>query len=282
MKPPEVGLHDGVPNEHYHRWDAASNSRLTYLERSAEFCRWKVENPDEGTWALGFGSAVHAAVLEPDALEARYVPEPLEAAPNPESSGAKLTKGYKAAAEKLRAQGYTLLRPQDFDACRYIRDRIAKHPTARDLVANASRLEASGLAQDPETGVLTKVRPDILHESAGVLGELKTTRDATERAFVRQAIERRYYRGTALYRAVLDWLGVPVPHNLYLIVENTAPYEVRVRSIEPAAVEKGAAEFRVLLDRYARCLAENVWPGPPAEVTPIEFPNWFYRQEFTG
>ena len=50
-----------------------SNSKMSYFKQSPMHYLFAMENPDKESAAMTFGSAYHAAVLEPEIFENDYV-----------------------------------------------------------------------------------------------------------------------------------------------------------------------------------------------------------------
>lgn len=271
---PEPGIYAGIPNEVYHeRWDAVNASRLSDLKRSPAYCLWQMTHRKQTeSPAMLFGSAVHCAVLEPDELDRRYRPHP---------PGNKNSNKYKDAAAALRIEGFDLLTSEQLDGCHIIRENLYSTPSAaRDLLEAMTATEVSCVADDPATGLRCKARPDLMAADAGIVGDLKTTRDGSRRAFERQIYSLGYHRSKAFY---MDCLHTLEPdrwqHHVFLVVENTPPYESAVYDLDPAATEMGRREVRQLLELYAACKESGDWPGYDTTVRTVGVPRWAYYQE---
>ncbi len=279
---PEVGIHEGIPNEVYHhRWEAVNASRLSDLTRSPAHCLWRMVHPStEQTPAMVFGTAVHCAVLEPEEFEKRYRHDP-PCPPERKPSGWKNTNDYKSQAADLRLAGFELLTSDQLEGCKLIRESIYGEPSAaRDLLEAMTATEVSYVADDPATGLRCKVRPDLLAESAGIVGDLKTTRAGAKSAFGRQIYSLGYHRSKAFYMDCMETLEPRKwEHHVFLVVENTPPYEVAVYDLDPAATEMGRREVRLLLDLYAECKRTGNWPGYDTTVQTVGVPHWAYYQE---
>jgi hypothetical protein len=78
-----------------------------------------------------------------------------------------------------------VLSPQEFAVCVGMRESVRSHPAARDLLDSADAFELSIVFYWPGTEILCKARIDIAAFEAGVIGDLKTTTDASLRGFER-------------------------------------------------------------------------------------------------
>ena len=134
--------------------------------------------------------------------------------------------------------------------------------------------ESSHFATD-EHGVLRKCRPDYLIESQGILIDIKTTKDASAYGFSKAIHEYRYHRQAAWYIDALRLAGKRAERFVFVVVEKSSPYMVRVYELDHEAIERGRDDYRRLLEEYGtfmqthRC---NV-------IQPIGLPQWAYEEE---
>ncbi len=76
LKGPSIGIYHDVPIEEYLSWPYVNNSSLGPTERSMAHYRAALRNPGPPTAAMRLGSFLHAGVLEPLAIAARFVARP--------------------------------------------------------------------------------------------------------------------------------------------------------------------------------------------------------------
>lgn len=285
---PEPGVYPGVDAATYHAWECASNSRLSKLRRSPAHLKAYLEEPAEETSALIMGRAIHSAILEPDDFAKRYV-----------SAGDidRRTKIGKEKWEALNAQygdGY-VLKADDYEmACR-VRRSVYDHQGARgllgsegfaelsvvaDLVADAEANDIRTVTATSDSPLRCKVRLDRLSPliAGGAIVDIKTTRDASPRAFERAIFEHGYHRQCGLYVAAARANGIPAEHFVIVAVEKTPPFAVALYRLTEGAMEAGIAQLIPAMNTYAMCLALNEWPGYSAEVTDIALPAWSWSQ----
>lgn len=268
------GLHTGVPDAPYHAFDACSNSRLGHLLRSPAHCRTAIDAPAAAFPAQLLGTAVHAAVLEPERFESQYI-----VAPDVD----RRTKAGRAAWAELveRFGEKRILKPDDFEVCLRVRDAIAAHPAARALLATQGLREVSALWQHTPDGAAPlrcKARLDHLSTERGLIVDLKTTRDASPAAFERSLFNFGYHRQAAFYIHGMAALGYPIHDFAFICVEKTPPYGVAVYRIASEAVEAGWQQLQPLIATYAACRATDRWPGYPDEIQSITLPRWAWSQ----
>lgn len=269
MEAPTPGVYPGTPMDEYHRWDAASNSRLSKLRRSPAHLKAYMEEPPPMTDALRIGRATHAAILEPDDFARLYVCGP---------EGDRRTKAVKEQWDALEDQygvGY-VLKPFDYNVCLRVRDAVHVHTKATGMISGPGQVELSMLWEDDNTGLLCKARwdrysPEI---AGGAIVDIKTTRDASSREFERSLFSLGYHRQGAFYLMGGEARKLPARHFVILAVEKAPPYAVAVYRLTEGALSAGEEQIRPLLVKYAECKARGEWPGYPDEVQDIAIPAW--------
>lgn len=267
---PEIGLHAGVPMADYLAMDAVSASALEIFRRSPLQYRHAREHPPEPTPALVRGTALHMAVLEPERFAGAYV-------------AIGQCEGTKKSGERCQYAGsvwrggasycgrhdpepgaplaVTVLPAADMADVLGMRDAILGHPRASTLFEGRGGVEITGAFEDPDTGVLCKFRPDRLVERAGMLVDLKTTRDAAPWAFPGDAERLGYFRKLAFYRRGLRALGWPYQATAIVAVESHAPYDLICYLVDETALDSAEREVVRLLRQYRQCHETDTWPG---------------------
>jgi hypothetical protein len=119
------GVHAGIPNAVYHQrvTGLVSKGALDLVARSpAHYMAWLEGNDEEPTAALEFGSAFHAALLEPARFVAEYATEP--------DFGDCRRKEPKAARDAWRAAnvGKVPVSADDDKAIRGMLAAVRAHP----------------------------------------------------------------------------------------------------------------------------------------------------------
>jgi hypothetical protein len=276
----------------YHRWEAASNSRLSRLRQSPAHLKAYMDEPPAETDALFLGKAIHTAVLEPDQLILRYtVAEQCVATKKDLDRCANVGSFFDCGAGWLcgvhRRQGTgqidtsrVVLKPDEFEMCEGIRDSMRASRSARSLLTGPGDAEFSVIWHDSLTGVLCKGRFDRHSPTiaGGAIVDIKTTRDASERAFERSIFEHGYHRQAAMYLDAARVLGIAAEHFVILAVEKARPYAVAAYRLTDGAIDAGRQQITRLLRSYADCVEKNVWPAYPDRVTDIALPPWAWSQ----
>ncbi|MDT9105829.1 PD-(D/E)XK nuclease-like domain-containing protein, partial [Escherichia coli] len=168
--------------------------------------------------------------------------------------------------------GRTIITIEERDQLYAMRDAVMAHPAANALLTGAKYVtEHSAYAQDPETGELRRVRPDLWRFD-GIVGDVKTTDDASPEGFARSIatwgydVQHPYYLDT-LNLALQQQVDCSVKHPtsarqfVFLVVEKKPPHAVAVYVLDAASVDLGRAKYRASLNTYAKCKRTGVGPG---------------------
>jgi hypothetical protein len=276
---PAPGVYPGTPMLDYHRWSAASNSRLTKLLRSPAHLKAYLDEPDDDSNALTMGRAAHSCILEPDDFAKLYG----------RSSGAdRRTKAGKQEWDDLLTEfgvGY-VLKPDDYDAALKMRDAVRAHASASKLLAGGGDVEFSVVwdaryeEEDPSAAARCKARLDKFSPviAGGVVVDIKTTRDASPREFERSIFTHGYHRQGAMYLEAARAAGLDAQHFVIIAVEKEAPFAVAVYRLTEGALDAGLEQFAALLKTYAICDALGSWPAYPETVVDIALPTYAWSQ----
>ena len=287
---PKPGIYPGTPIATYHRWRAASNSFLTHLHRSPAHAKAAKEEPID-TEALTMGRAIHAAILEPDEFQSRYV-QAEQCGATKKGDGLRCTNmgvvldpkdGWLCGVHgkgRLGSSTVTVIPGDRYRDCLGVRDAVYRHSKARDLLTGEGQNELSLVWNDPATGVPCKSRPDRFSPVlvGGVIVDVKKTRDARARAFERSIFGYGYHRQGALYLTGAEAHKLPNQHFVFLAVEDVRPYGVALYRLTEGAISAGEEQLSRLLPLYQQCVERNEWPGYSEEVVDIALPAYAWDQ----
>lgn len=273
----EFGL-VSVPECDYQSHTAIGHSGLLRIMRSPAHYREWADNPPEPTSAMQFGTAFHAALLEPKRFQERYVVAP---------KFDRRTKEGKAQAEAWEAENAdkTALTAEQMEAISAMVKSVMAHEGAASLLSKGVA-EMAGFWTDRETGIECKCRPDFLKmdviaEGKQVTGivEVKTCCDASSDGFARAIAALGYDVQAAFYRDGLKALtGKALPF-YFVAVEKDPPHAVAVYRAGDEVIEVGRAKYRGALQLLKWCQANGRWPGyqPNGEIETITLPRWATR-----
>ena len=265
VTPSNPGIHALDPDA-YHASPGVSCSLLKAFAREGGPARVRHGLRGKQTAAMSLGSLIHCAVLEPAELEARYAPADL-------GRWDTRTAAFKEAQAAAGAR--ELVKRADWDNALAVRDAVAAHPVARELLGPGLLVERSLFWTDAETGLACRGRVDAYRPDWGVMADLKSADDASLSG-VRKAVEKyRYDLQEAMYRAGYEAITGAAPDAFFFIfVESEAPNLIRVAELDPEDVECATAELRSLLARWAECERTGDWPGYAPSIERIRLSDW--------
>jgi hypothetical protein len=224
----------------------------------------------EPSKAMLLGTMAHLAVLEPSKLDKAFVEKPEG------KEGDFRTKEGKEWKAKMGAT--PILDQDEARAVRGIRDSIAAHSAARELLAECDTEVA--LFAEHRTGLWIKGRVDALKvasDNEAVIVDVKTTSAGADyNTFSRQAASLNYHVSAAWYCHLCGLNGLPPARFYWVVVEVTPPYAVAVYEIAPDALDLGASMMSDALSLIAECEDRGEWPGYATEVQSLNLPHWAY------
>lgn len=275
------GIYAGVPIDTYHGPDlcigpSISSSGLRTIFNDSPMAFWiesplnprRIE-PDENQ-AFVLGRAAHHLCLGEAEFGRHFVarPEKLnDAAWNSNRTDCK--DWLKHVAD----QGLTVLTPGQVDQIRGIAGLL---PWQKDLedsglfnspVVRAGALsglvEHTIIAQDKETGVWLKSRPDAIPTASTDFADLKTTAGVGYDAIQRTLGDFRYDMQAVLASLCLEQAaGVPFTSFAFIFAMKKPPHCVEVAELTTIDLEDARHDLRAAVRTFARCMDSGRWPGP--------------------
>ncbi len=270
---PLNGIYKNLSIEEYHN-DRSAVSRSGLWEfKKAPLKYWNAylnpeREPKKNTPDMIFGSAFHTLVLEPDKFNKEYAIEPVKVLLK--DVGRELYDAYKQQVERLEGSGKIVLTHDEMVRLKRMRDSVLSHPQASQLITGGA-IEHSLFWEDPHTGVRCKTRPDIWLDNMTV--DLKTTADASERAFINSVASFGYHLQSVFNReGIYHTGGNDIKNHTFICVEKEWPHLVAVYILDKNALDSAHRMFKNTLTDFQKCLDSNEWPG--YEVKEISLPNW--------
>lgn len=257
MTNPAVLIDTNMPSAQYHATDAVSASLLKQIAKSPAHAKAYLEQTQETTPAMLFGTAFHTCVLESERFNDEYVV----------FTGDKRTKSGKEAYEALVASGKTIITASDYATITAMAAAIGDHPAASKLVRGDGQTEVSMFWEDDDTGLQCKCRPDIW--LGRVIVDLKTTEDASPEGFSRSIQAYGYGIQAAHYLA-----GSGADAFIFVAVEKKAPYAVAVYQLDALSLEISEMKRRDMLQLWASCRESDSFPAYSDECQLISLPGW--------
>ena len=252
-----------MPNDEYHAHAGISNSGLTRFSVSPAHYKYAPKN--EPTRAMEIGTAIHAAILEPERFKSQYMLLP--------EVKARTATEYKKAAATLGSE--LVLIGNEVSNVLGMYESVHSSEYIHNRLSESGHTELSVFAIDPETGVLCKCRFDYLSDTLRAI-DVKKTQDARPEPFSRSIDNYRYHVQAAFYSDVFKWCtGKELKSFEFLAVEEKQPHGRKLYKLCDESLDIGRRMYRENLSEYAECLANNYWPLYECDDSElISLPYW--------
>lgn len=265
---PEPGVYEDVPFADYRAWDAINYSSISKGRKSMRSMHHAMTQSSTASAAQGLGTAVHAALLEPD-IFAEFPAY---------DGGSRKTKGFTAYQE---AEGRECLTRGEKDQAATLAEIAMMDAEAKHLIRQ-SKHEICLVWEDPDYGK-GKIRIDMLGNQ--FIADIKTARDISIAA-MNQAFHGRfgwgYYLQFGWALEALTALGEN-PHAFegYVIAVETGDIpDAYAARINKDLILRGQADARQIAIEYATCRALGNFYGVARDLIPeIEKPQWMKDED---
>lgn len=257
-------LIDGMTFREYCADPAMNQSLLKEAgKKTYAHMQWRMGHPKEDTAAMKLGRLAHCLALQPDTFAIEYV-QGLDIT----RRGEKNKKRWVEFERENRAR--EIVTAEQIATASAMVDAIKTLPQnadARDtLLSIGARKEVSGFWRDEKTGVLCKMRVDVLLDMGEfyIVVDYKTCADLTEHAWRGAMAKFGYgFQGAYYIDGVTAITGKPAVFWL-VAQEKEEPYFCRVVApVEPRTIEAGRLEYKRALVGYKECKETGVWPAYP-------------------
>lgn len=296
---------EDLPFAQYLQIPAASSHALgTLLNKSPLHVKAGLDKPSP---AKALGTLVHAMLMTPDDMDDQVVIQPANTDKSSNANKAarvgwlrevsgfsdeievdpKLSLGKQLDAnllvleEKFAATGLVVCSEDDKAKAETMVGNVLAKSIGREIF-QAGKAETTIMAQDPEHGVICKIRPDWLPDGHEVIVDLKSAQSASFEDFSRVSARYGYHIQAALYRSIYSKaVGRSRPPFIHAVIENEAPYDCAFYELDQAAIEAGEKRVRRALRIWKLCEESGKWPGigwewPTREYTieSLSLPKW--------
>lgn len=250
------GVYD-ISNHTYHSHPAISRSALMRFKRSPYHYQqdYLTDYKDTGqpTPSMIVGELVHTLVLEPEKFHERYF---VDFKVDRRTREGKLSY----ANMEMQARGKTRISEQTELTARNIALGVQKNEIARNLFSSGE-IEQSIFFTHKQTGLQVKSRPDLWKDN--VVIDLKTTVDASFRAFQSSASSYGYFLQAGMIHEALASIDIKMESFIFIAVEKKYPFAVGIYTLDHDALDWGINHFNELMGQFAKCKSLNEWPGFP-------------------
>lgn len=257
----------GMPNDVYHATaEGISNSGLKLVAISP--AHYQYQEPRSATRAMEIGTAIHTALLEPERLSSEYVM-------------LRDVKDRRASEykEAVKTHGSELvLVSSEADRVAGMQETVFANPLMSSRLNAPGWRELSLFVNDPETGVMIRVRYDLLTERAQAV-DVKKTQDARPEAFSRTIDNYGYDMQAALYLDAYEWATGDTATFEFAAVEEKMPHGLKLYTPDQTMLDEGRRKYREALLTFAACQKTGEWPNLLCEeVEIIELPPYRMAQ----
>jgi len=251
-------LKDGITNAEYHGSGELSRSTAwSLLQTCPAKVRYDMNHPKPSSPALVIGSGFHTATLEPEKLDDEFAVKPSEI----DGQGPR-TKHYKESFELMQKSepDKQWLAPADYDLILEMAGSALDNPVLRHYMADIDKV-VEGTGYFEMEGAKCKVRPDLYIPGAGVVIDLKSTQDASNRGFTKSVRQFGYLFQACWYMHALRLLGEKPKQFVFIAVEKTAPYATAAYTIKESDINKQFSNMERACQLWAACQSSGIWPG---------------------
>lgn len=272
---PEHGVHRGIPFDEYASWDALNASTISRFLASPKAGAWYLqEEPEPPTPAMQLGSALHAAVLEPDDYAKRAIQTDI---------GPTAVEGYKDF--KAEHPDAIILRKGWGELIERIADELNAHPRASKILGEPNSDRELTIVWSEKIKYNNKVveipckaRLDLFSTMVGAVVDLKKLRkDAgMPDQFMKAIWNYGYYLQAAWYARAAQRGGLSKsrPAYAWICVEETPPHEIDLYQADDAMMRTGWNDCMVGLQRYAQYRISGEALGRSNRIEEISLPAW--------
>ena len=259
------GVHD-ISNTEYHSSEGVSRSALMRLQRSP-YHYWHehlsgLKERTAPTEAMIAGELVHTLVLEEELFSERF-------AVMAKSDGR--TKEGKAYREQfaMDSEGKAVIDADSYSHALGLATAVKESSVCAKLI-DGCLIEKSIYFTHEETGIQLKCRPDAWKNTYVI--DLKTTADASLRAFQSSTMKYGYLAQASFIKKALKSMGISLEKFVFIAVEKTEPFAVGIYILDEDALSYGDRQVDSLMQTLSRCLDSKEWPSYPPEM--LTLPKW--------
>jgi hypothetical protein len=239
-------IYSNMTSDEYHKGRGISASDVISInDMGFDGWLWRKRNPKE-TEALALGTLTHKLL---EVAMGRASEREVAVRPHLDLR----TKGGKEMAVQFEAANTgKLIAPQDdYDHARRMIDAVMAEPEAVGYLRGGLS-ESSIFVRHPDLGVLMKCRPDVLREQDGLCINFKTTRDSTERGFIKSIADYSLDFQSSFYLQVLEIAYGRSFNEIHINVQKTpdgGPCRVGIHTIPDEVLSFARTQYQPILRR---------------------------------
>lgn len=270
-----IGIFTDIPIDVYHAGPGHSSSGIIEAKNyNLANYRGGIGQQRIDTEDLIIGKATHIFILENDTFSDRVTFFPDEA-----TGRSKAAQEFKDLFEKAHVGKIILKNKESFESIAAMAESLNRAISFSEvpniLNSEGAVAEASCYHKDDESGLLLKVRPDLLHEDIGLSVNFKTAKSAKRYEFEKSAGEYRYDIQTPFYLNVLSAIFKKPFREWHVVVEKEPPYRSAIYYFDQGSLDAGEFAYRPIINAIAQAEKTGVWPM----VSSISTPNYILQRE---
>lgn len=268
----ELGLHDNIAEEDYHKSPGISKHGLDKINQSPAHYKAGL---DEDFSHLVVGSAFHTLVLEPDMFEEKFIISPHA------DYRKKIAQEWK---QEQQNGGFRILSRDEYNHVLQMTAAIRQHKVASILCdPDMGKAELSGYwidnnrndwKRDDPTFRLCRFRADFWNQAHHTIVDLKSAVCAGYTDFSKAMHNYRYHVQDAFYSDGMRHCGNRVNAFVFVVIEKKPPYAIGVYELEPDDRQFARELYQRDLRVYDKCMKENHWPSYDSDVRMIQLPRY--------
>ena len=248
-----------VDDDFYHNSPGISASGLKVIDKECPaLFKFKKDMPEKPkTEALIFGSAIHKYVLENDDFDKEFLISPVSK---------KTDRKWKVFENLHRDESKIILREREghdlvgmLESLQRPKDKSGINTYGGIIINSATTREKALYHVDKKRNIIIKLKVDINMD--GMFLDLKSTKSANPDNFMKDAANLGYGIQAGFYLHVAREAGKNANLFGFIAIEKEVPYMHSVILLNDSDIELEITHVNRLLDTYASCLNNDVWPG---------------------
>lgn len=263
------GVYYDISNEDYHADPAIGSTSVKAISVSPANLYF---NPFKGSKSAHLGTAIHAALLEPERFEKEFYQLP---------DADRRSAAYKDAAKQY-GDDFVLV-GSEADTVNKMIESSKRNTDFNDYVNSAGHSEVSMFSRCDVTGLNLKCRFDRLSDSYPYPLDVKSCKDASERGFSQAFGKFNYHIQAAFYLHVLRLAtGRELNQFCFYAIENVAPYRNCMYYIGEESLNLGRDKMFEALEMIAECVENESarYEGIVLPSSEINIPFYMFDDEF--
>lgn len=267
----ESGIYYGMSNEEYHADEAIGSTSIKAISVSPANLYF---NKFKGSKSANIGTAIHAALLEPDVFERDFILD--------ESLKTRASKEYKSLVSSGMKEEHIFI-GSEVETINRMVEASQLNEYFMYYMGTSGKSEVSMFTTCPETGLRLKCRFDRISDSLPYPLDVKSCQDASERGFSQAFGKYHYHIQAAFYLYVLKLVtGRDVNQFCFFAQENKAPYRNCMYYIGDDSLELGRKEMMRSLSTLKRCIEGELdkRDGIALQSSEINLPSYMFDDEY--